>query len=503
MAKNSVFVVAQFGVYTISGIIFIPFLKEHYGWDSYGLIALAGFLTQYVGLVTRCVGNAIARFLNIALNQNDWKQANEIFSTALVANAALILMQIPFFALGIWKLDWLIDFSEEIGTDFRILVACNVLVFFISMITGVVGTPIQASNRLDLGSTRDMGRLTVRLVLLYTLIKTVGAKLWIIGVVDLGLAVVDLLVIYLIYRKLAKDLVFKLKYITRKWIRPVFNMAGWSMVSALGGCMLVKTDVWMINRFVSKEMAGVYAVLLVWPNFLKQISKQLASILTPVYMIDYAKGDSARVARISLSSAKLLGCFVAMCAGFLCVAAEPLLVLWLGPDAADHVMLFRIMVLYLAYTIGESVLWQVYVTINKVHFTGWVSLAVGMVNIAVSMSLIHLGLGAVGVAVGTVVAMTLSSSLAIPIGVCREFKVPVRLVGWNYIYATVMLLISGTATAIALYVSSHSNWIAGLVFVSLMSAGCLAAYFLVFDDMEKSLLKQMLTKVRDVRLKKV
>ena len=485
MAKNGVFVAFKFAIYMLSGFFFIPFLVEHYGRGIYGLIALAGFLTQYVGLISRCVGNSTARFLNIALNKNDWKQANEIFSTALVANIGFIFIQLPFFALGIWKLEWIIDFPPEIATDFRVLVICNVAVFFTSLLTGVFITPIQAANRLDISSTLESVRLCLRITLLFVLIKTVGARLWLIGVVDISLALVHGAVVFFMYRKLAHDLVFKAAHITRKWIRPVLGMAGWTIVTALGGGFFVKTDVWMINRFVNREMAGIYAALLVWPNFLKQVGKQLASILTPVYMIDYARGNVERIVRMSLFSAKLLGCIMALISGGLYIFAEPLLGLWLGSWAADHVALFRLMVVYVVFTIGEAVLWQIYVTMNKVHYTGIVSLSAGVVNVVVSMTLIWLGFGTMGVAWGTVVASVLACSLAIPFGVCHLLGISGKVVGINHLSSLLMLMVSLFSAVVAAYVGRSSLIGALLVMGMLCLAGGGLVAKVVFTKEEK------------------
>ena len=132
--KNGFYVAIRFGIQILTGVLFIPFLVKQYGTGTYGLIALAGFLTQYVGFISGCIGSSIGRFLNVSLNKNDWQAANEMFSTALVANVTLVLLQIPFFAWGIWKLDWVIDFPSEMGLDFRILVACNVAIFLSSSI---------------------------------------------------------------------------------------------------------------------------------------------------------------------------------------------------------------------------------------------------------------------------------------------------------------------------------------------------------------------------------
>lgn len=486
IVRNGFFTATQFGLYTLSGVFFIPFLVRQYGSGAYGLIALAGFLTQYVGLISRCVGNSVARFLNIALNQNDWKQANEIFNTALAANLGLVLLQLPFFVLGIWKLNWIIDFPPDIAADFRILVTCNVAVFSLSLLTGVLRTPIQAANRLDISSTLETGRLGLRILLLFVLIKWLGAKLWFIGVVDLGLALVFGTVIFLVHRILARDLVLKREFITKKWVRPVANMSGWSIIMAMGGTLFLKTDVWMINRFVDKEMAGIYAALLVWPNFLKQISKQLASILAPVYLIDYARGNLERVARMSLFSAKLLGCLVGLVAGCLFVVARPVLRLWLGEWSADYASLLRMMTFYIAFTIGEAVLWQIYVTMNKVHYTGIINLSAGILNIGISMTLIFFGFGAMGVAAGTVVAMLLASAIAIPLGVCSLLNISSRVIWTNHLSTALMLAVSWVSASIAMAVKPYSMIGAVLILGVLILAGGGLATQVVFSGRERN-----------------
>lgn len=489
------FTAFRFLIYTLSGVFFIPYLVRKFGAGTYGLIALAGFLTQYVGLVQRCVGNAVARFLNIALNKADWKQANEIFNTALVANGFFILLQAPLFALALLNLDTLFDFSPDLAQDFKILVLCNIIVFFISMINGVISTPVQASNRLDITTSLESAQITLRIVFLVMLIELIGPRLWIIGVVDLSLAILNNSALILVCRRLAPVLKLRMAYVTKKWIRPVLSMAGWSMVTALGGYVFIKTDVWMINRFVDAEIAGVYAALLVWPNFLRQVSKQLASVLVPVYMIDYARGDLKRVASLSLSSAKLLGCFVGCSVGGLWVLGVPLLELWLGSGASIYINLFRMMLIYLVFTIGEAVLWQIYTTINKVHYTGIVSIIAGAMNILISLSLIRMGYGAMGVAIGTALAQIFSSMFAIPIGVCREFNIPGRQLLWNYGSALFCLFTGWAATTAAMALFDDQLIFSILSFVVVLSGGAWVGFKVILTAEERNVLLRITDKI--------
>jgi len=491
MARNGLFVFFRFGIYTLSGVFFIPFLVRHYGSGAYGLIALAGFLTQYVGLVSRCIGNSTARFLNIALNRNDWKQANEIFSTAIVANLVLIVLQLPLFALGIWKLDWLFDFHPEIAGDFRVLVACNVAVFFISMISGVLSTPVQAANRLDISTSLESAHLILRICLIYILIKLFGSRLWLIGVVDLGLALVHGIVILFIQRKLTPGLSVRKRFVTRKWVRPVLNMSGWALLSAIGGALFVKTDVWMINRFVSKETAGVYAALLVWPNFLKQISKQVDAVLTPVYMIDYANGDMDRIAQMSMTATKFLGCLVALIIGVMWVAASTILDVWLGAWAVGYTGLFRIMIIYVVFAIGESVLWPIFIAVNKVHVSGLINLSMGVANIVISMTLIWQGFGAMGVAIGTAIASVLAGGVILPLGACHVLKISPVVVLKYHLSATVLLLSSWGLTQLVVAVGRVSLVATVLIGGILIAFGWGFVSRIVFSVQERSYMRNL------------
>ena len=415
----------RFIVYILSGVVFIPFLVEHYGTGTYGLIALAGFLTQYVGMVSSAVAAAVSRFINIAINRNDWKQANEIFSTAVLANIVAIALQLPFYAVGLWKLAWLIDFPPERAGDFRLLVLCNITVFFNSVLTGVFFTPIAAANRLDIGQKLDIASLLIRLVLLYVLISSLGAKLWIIGVVDLGRALLTTGIGLSISRRFVDGkLRFSRKKINMKWVRPVLSMAGWSLVSALGFALFTRTDVWMLNRFVSKEMAGVYAALLVWPNLLKQVCGQFSSLLSPVYMIDFAKGNLERVGNTCLSSSKIVGLFSGFAVGFIYVFAEPILGQWIGEGFIQYAFLLKLMVVGLVVTLGESVIWGVFPALDKTHFSGLANLVTGILNILLSLGLVAAGYGVVGVALGTLVSTMVKCALVMPYGAARELGLP-------------------------------------------------------------------------------
>lgn len=410
--KNGVFSVIQFTVFALSGFFFIPFLVRSYGSGAYGLIALAGFLTQYIGIVSRCVAGSVSRYMNIALNKNDWQQANEIFSTALVSNFISVLILIPLFAVCIWKVDWIIDFPEEKALDFRIMVSCNVAVFLITILKGVIFTPFFAANRLDISDMFQIGHEVLRLILLFILITTAGPHLWIIGAVDLGISILVTIIGLYVYRKMIqKQLRFAWKNVCMRWVRPIMTMAGWTVAASLGQMLFVRTDVLILNRMVNMELAGICAALLLWPNFIQQIAKKISGLLMPVYMIDYARDRTDRIREVVLLLSKVFAVFSLVVVGLTMLFGGWMLELWIDSSYRQYQVYMVLMLIHFPLTLSREAIWIVFPAFDQMQYAGRADLLTGVLNVVLSIGAVMCGFGLAGVIVATGVSFIIQRSV--------------------------------------------------------------------------------------------
>jgi O-antigen/teichoic acid export membrane protein len=441
--KNGFYTAIRLAVYILSGVLFIPFLAKQYGNDTYGLIALAGFLTEYLGFITGCIGSSIGRYLNLALNKNDWNESNQVFSTALVAILVMVAFQIPFFFFGFWKLHWVIDFLPEHSVDFRILVGCKVVTFLMSMGIGVICTPLQAANRIDISLKLDIVLKLVRLPLLFTLIVTLGPRLWIIGIIDLGLAFVEGVVIFYIYRRLAPNLVFKPKYVAWAWIKPVSNMAGWSIVAGLGQILFQKTDIWILNRFVSMDLAGICAVLLVWPNFVQQIAKNISSLLQPVVMIDYANGRIERIRDLVLLGTTFFSLLSLFFCSALMVFGGWLLELWMDESYRQYQGALILMLLHFPLTLGREALWIIFPAFDKMEYLGISNIVSGLLNIVFSLAFVSMGYGFSGVIIASGISLVLQRTLFLSYFGAKLIGIKYRQIAVIYLPGTCLVVAFG------------------------------------------------------------
>ena len=90
--------------------------------------------------------------------------------------------------------------------------------------------------------------------------------------------------------------------------------------------------------------------------------------------------------------------------------------------------------------------------------------------------------------VGTVFSMVLAATIAIPLGACREFNVSYSTVWWNYICASLVLLVSLVSTVAAVMVAPQSVIGAVLTFLVLLSVGLGLSSKIIFSDSEKKLI---------------
>ncbi len=487
---NAIYTALRFGVYSLAGVFFVPFLVKQYGQGSYGLIALAGFLTQYVGLVSGCIGSSVSRFLNIALNKNDWQQANEIFNTAVVANAGFIFIQLPLYIIGVWKLDWLIDFPPEQAADFRALVVFNIVLFFVDIMKGAFFTPIYAANRLDISERFHIFAQLARLGLLVALILGTGPRLWIIGAVDLGVSLTTFAIGFAIYRKLVhQNLVFRRKFVVLKWVRPIMAMATWTIVAEIGQVLFLKTDVWIINRFVGMELAGVCAALLLWPNFIQQIAKNVSAVIMPVIVIDFAHDRIERIRSIVMLVSWLFAIMALCISGGVMCLGRPLLVLWMGEEFGQYHWLLVLMVLHFPLTLTREAYWPLFPAFNKMEYMGVSQLASGFLNVVLSIALVFCGYGLVGVIVATFASLVLQRTVMLSYYASKLLGVSFRR------YCTIHAAGGGVAILVLLqkYLFGSDDFV-WLGMLSMGMGGLLLLRLWLYDDALKQLVAALLRK---------
>lgn len=416
LPRNLFLQVLSFVVSVGIGIWLVPYLVGHLGRAAYGLIPISGAMTQYVSLISHNVSASVNRFLTIALQRNDVKEANRIFNTAFFSYLGIAVIQIPVFALLIWHANSIFTIPEELYRDAILLLSCSATGFLINLLCSVFGVPIYANNRLDISRAIDIGRYVFRAVGVVILFLAFGPALRYVGYVDLAVSIATCLVTLSIGKRLAPILKLTLRSYDWQKVRQLTAMGGWLFVNHVGALLFLQVDVWICNRFIGADEAGDYAAILQWSSLIRATGTVIAGVIAPMIIIYYARSEMERLTRLSKLSVRVFSLVLAIPISLLCVFSRPLLRVWLGDSFAGLWPLMVVMVFHLAINVGVSPLFNIQVAVNKVKWPGLVTLIMGMANLALAIFLAkYVNWGIYGVAIAGAIILTAKNALFTPI----------------------------------------------------------------------------------------
>lgn len=389
-----------FASYSASAIFLTPFLVRHLGNSAYGLIPLAGLFTQYSAIISAQLSGAVNRFLALELQKENGR-ANVVFNSALCLYLILIVLQIPLMIGLIFSLNFFFSIPAELYHDTVILFSCSSAAFLISMLDSVFGLPVFAFNRLDISSSLDLGKQVLRFCGIIIVFLWYGVALRYIGYIDLALALMTLSCNFYFCRRFAPNLKIQPKEIRFSILGPIFKMSFWTLLDNLGSLLFLRSDIWIINRFISAQAAGQYAALLVISNFIKQIGMLLGRQIAPSTMTLFAQKRLPELQMLLKQTETMLPLAVSFPIAIVTIFSRDLLTLWLNPGYAVLAPVLIVTVVHLIANATNFPLFYLYVAMNKVKLNGIILIILGIVNVMVVYLLgITFGLGLLGVAIG-------------------------------------------------------------------------------------------------------
>lgn len=416
LPRNSLFQVLAFVTQVVIGVLLVPYLVRQLGRAAYGLIPIAGMMTEYVNLISHSIASAVNRFLAVALQRDDTEEANRVFNTAFFSYLAIGLLQVPLFMFVIYHAGTLFSIPGELFRDAILLLMCSAVVYLVNLLASVFAVPMYANNRLDICRIIDIGRCFFRLTGVVTLFLAFGPALRYVGYVDLGIGLVLLVVQVVVGKRLAPALVLRRRFYDWHKIHQLAGMSGWLLLNSIGALLFLRIDIWLCNRFVSAEAAGDYAAVQQWAALIRHGGMIVSGVIAPMIVIYYAKSDMEHVVRLCQVAVRVLSLTLAVPISMMCVFSAPLLRLWLGESFVPLAPLMALLLCHLVINVGVMPLFNIQVALNKVRWPGLVTLLMGVVNLGVALSLVtYLHWGVYGIAIAGAIVLAAKNAVFTPL----------------------------------------------------------------------------------------
>jgi len=403
----------------------VPYLIGHVGVAAYGLVPIAGLMTQYASLVAQSISTSVNRYLTIAIQKNDLIESNKIYSTAFILYSCLGFLQLPILWVVVKNIENVIDVPSGLHEDAVALIFCSAIAFIVNLVSSVYSVTLYATNRLDIVRMLDIARYLLRIFGIVSFFLVLSPKLKYVGYVDLIASTIVFVLQYFIAKKSAPYLKVKIKYCDYKKVVDLLGMGGWLLVNNIGALLFLRTDIWICNRFVGVEASGHYAAIMQWPALVRSGGIVISGLIAPMITIYYANSEFTNLLRLGKISVRVFSILLAIFIGVLCVNGPFLLRWWLGESFVYLAPLMFIMLSHLIINVGVMPLLNIQAAMNKVRFPALITLSAGIINIIVSIVLVKsFDLGIYGVALGGAIVLTLKNAIFTPVYVAKLLGAP-------------------------------------------------------------------------------
>lgn len=481
IVKNILMNSISFVCNVVVGLLLMPYLVNHIGVAAYGLIPLAMFFTEYIGVITQSLTASINRSLTIEIQKNEQREANKVFNSALFLILSIVFFQFFFVYYPITNISSIISVPDELVTQAMYFFALVFLNFSISLISSIFSVSMYSKNRLDLMEVAGILRALIRVGIIVFLFNYGYVDLVSVGVASLisGFSVF----LYSIYfwKKLTPQLSISPSCIDFKKLKTIFSLGGWLLLNQIGFLLFLKVDLLIVNKYLGAIASGEYSIAIKLSEVLRAFSGILSGVLGPVVMIYFAKQQLDKMVSMTVTFVKFLSLSMAIPIVVVCVYSEDILGFWMGDEFRELYLVVWVVTLPLFINLGVTPLFSINVAMNKVKTPALVTFFLGIIGVALSVVFIKFtDLGYFGVALSGVFILTIKNALFIPFYTAKILKLPLFTFSKIHINTMMFLFI---CLSVMLGVKSFfelkslDSLLYSIVLSALLSLGCMLFFF--------------------------
>jgi O-antigen/teichoic acid export membrane protein len=459
------------------GLITLPFNLHHLGTEAYGLWMLTAGVTIHFSLLDLGYGGAMVKFIAQYRAHKDSRALNEIASTLFYLFAgfgALAYLVVVGLAFNLEHVFRITQAQAEIGKWILLIIGVNVAINFPFSVYGGVSSGFQrfdVNNLVAIVSNVLVAVVNIAVVLAgYGLIALVAAT----SLVRFAT--------YFIYRRNAyrifPALNIRPSFFRKDRLREVTGFSVYSSIIDWANKLNYELDEVVIGVFLGPAPVAVWAVADRIISGTQRLTNQGNAVLFPVVVDSEATQRIGRLQKVLLEGTRLSLATVLPIALVLIVLADPLIRAWIRkPEIMAAVPVIQILALAVALRVGNATSTTLLKGAGHIRRVAFVNIGSGLVNLVLSALLIG-PFGLVGVAVGTVIPVALSSIFILFPMACRRVDLPIGLAFHRAVWPSSWpALVVGALLFVSSHFTPEGGWFvvaeaaaAGLLYLALFVA---------------------------------
>ena len=412
-----------------TGVFLMPFTVGHLGKAQYGLWMLVASVTYYFNLLDLGYGNGVMRHICDADARGDVLGVNRVISTfvcvyaVIGAAASLICGAIVLF--GVPRFPNLSPSDVQTAQIVLAILGSRIALGYPMTVFGAV---VNARQEFVRNNTIAIGIVLLNALVTYVVLEMGGGLValvaWTTALNAAG---------YIAYAWSAwtvfPELEIRVRHFSREDWRDVTAYSTYVFIIGLGSQISFNLDNLVVGAYLGTAAVAVYAVAVRVSEYQRRVCDQFSVMLFPVIVRLDAQKNNAALRSTLINGARvsmLLAAGVTTClVGF----ARPLLIHWMGTGFEGSVAPFYVLALVGVLIVSHASQSSVLMATGKHRVVASVWIVEGIANLALSLALVK-PLGAVGVALGTLVPMAIGHVCIFTPLACRRVGLSIRQFVW-------------------------------------------------------------------------
>ena len=306
--------------------------------------------------------------------------------------------------------------QKEFASDVKAAFLLSGIAFILTSISLVFSTGAYSTNRLDVTNGINIFSNIVRVIVLVSIFSIFNAKIWHVAIASVLQVLITIILGAFSFRKLLPDIHFNVKLFKLGMAWELLSSGFFNSIIILGNTFMTQIDLIVGNRYLSAEIVGLFAAVLLIPNAIRNIAGALSYAFSPTTILLYSKGTMQELAKYSNKVVNFCGLLIGWPVAITSGLAIPILKVWLDQDYSPYEYTIILMLLPLTVNLAVSQLYIVQQAMNKVKIPALASILLGGVNLTLAVFFTAtLKMGIFGIVLSGVITSTVRTLIFIPI----------------------------------------------------------------------------------------
>jgi O-antigen/teichoic acid export membrane protein len=417
----------SFVVSASSAFLLAPFIVKSLGNARYGALALVAEIGGYYGMLDFGFRAAVAYLVATKLSRNEEGELPSLLSAAFWVLALLGLIVLVIGASVTVLMPRLFRLHDVSVIEAQRTMAVVTLMLALQLPLELFTAVVNGCRRLDLVQSVDAVLRILTSVGIW-LALSAGGGMVAVASIQLAGRITSWSASFFFARQLLGSLSIRLRNVSRKSMRAVWDYGSKSFVTNLAVMVIGRVDLIIIGATLNVSLITFYTIGRMLVDYMTQVVSMLSGSFT-MHMTDlHGRADQARLHTLYTTGTRIAALLSLPMAGCLALFGASFIRLWQGPqfvtgpwtERSDIILYIWIMAQLPRWMQGMS--WQLMLATYRLKFLMWMEVGEAAVNLTLSLLLVR-QYGIVGVALGTLIPSVIVHGFVLPTYVSRNLHV--------------------------------------------------------------------------------